>query len=128
MQYRRKKGIKVITIHGKTYNRLRDLSRIPDSFDSVISRLLDYYELSNNNNNNNKIKDTAFGVPAPKAVEPQVGSVAVPSTPNCYYCYSSQFFSHLQKFASISRLLISLSNSSIQASDFTLSPIFIALR
>lgn len=50
MLYRRKKGIKVITIHGDTYNRLRDLSKIPDSFNSVISRLLDFYELSNNKN------------------------------------------------------------------------------
>jgi predicted CopG family antitoxin len=51
MLYRQKKGIKVITIHGETYNRLCDLSRIPDSFDSVISRLLDFYESRNNNNN-----------------------------------------------------------------------------
>jgi hypothetical protein len=79
IQYRKKKGIKVISIHGKTYNRLRDLSKIPDSFDSVITRLIDHYELTNNK----RIKEeTAFGVPAPKAVQPKFGSVAIPVSPN----------------------------------------------
>jgi hypothetical protein len=46
--YRRKKGIKVLSVHGATYNRLRELGKTPDSFDKIISRLIDEHYARNN--------------------------------------------------------------------------------
>jgi hypothetical protein len=42
------KAFKLIAVKNREYDRLRQLGHTPDSFNTVIGRLIDFYERNNN--------------------------------------------------------------------------------